>query len=335
MFLTKVKTVTAVLVVTAASLAALGRGVATTRMVAAPQTKEERGDRAVPGRAELPDKQSQKEGPRGGGPNHLLGFDDGTDVSVILERQPEDYIVIFDNALDVVEDFFEVASANRYDGRIETQPQPEKSAASSPARRRAIVCIMPEDSGGYRVHVQIRREAKITTSGFDEKIARPVIKETEWKFIGRDTELEQTILKRLIEQYRKEKSRELRTRKKGEEQLKHEDARKPQHGIMLKNVQLDRVEPNRTICVTMLNHHATFVVNLPVARDAKIKVKGGNTFAALKIGRRLSLRLKVVDDQLVVTEIQQEVLPLPLPSPPEAGEKTKGGRSLASPRTIP
>jgi RNA polymerase sigma factor (sigma-70 family) len=305
MFLSKLKTATAVAVVTVASLAALGGGVATTHMVAAPQTKEERGDRAVPGRAELPDKQNQKEGPRGGGPNHLLGFDDGTDVSVILERVPEDYNVIFDNALDVVEDFFEVAYANRYDGLIKTQTQPEKSAASSPARRRAIVCITVEDSGGYRVHVQIRREAKITTSGFDNKISRPVT-EKDWKFIGRDIEIEQAMLKRLIEQYRKEKSSELRTRKKGEEQVKHEDAGKPQNGIMLRNVQLDRVEPNRTICVTKLNNHATFVVNLPVARDAKIKVKGGNTFAALKIGRRLSLRLKVVDDQLVVTEIRQE-----------------------------
>ncbi len=66
------------------------------------------------------------------------------------------------------------------------------------------------------------------------------------------------------------------------------------------------MDPNRTIRVTTLNNHATALISLPVARDAKIAVKGGNSFAALKIGRRLSLRLKIVDDQLVVTEIRQE-----------------------------
>ncbi|HEY7424040.1 MAG TPA: sigma-70 family RNA polymerase sigma factor [Gemmataceae bacterium] len=56
MFLTKLKTATAVVVVTVASLTVLGGGLATTSMMAAPRTKEEKGDQVVPGRAKAEEK---------------------------------------------------------------------------------------------------------------------------------------------------------------------------------------------------------------------------------------------------------------------------------------
>jgi hypothetical protein len=238
------------------------------------------------------------------------------DAQVKLERKPEDYDAIFQNALDVVDDLFEIAYANRYDGRIETANRPEKATESPPVRQRAIVQITGDDDGGFLVRIQVRREAaEVMAARFDNKPPR-LVRETDWKFIGRDIELEQVMLKRLVEKNRKEKSRALQTRKKDGEQREHEATeREPQHGLSLRSVQLNVVNPDRTISVTTLNKHATIYI-LPVAQDAKIKVKGGNTFAALKIGRRLSLRLKVVDDQLVVTEIRQEGSSAPSLSPP-------------------
>jgi RNA polymerase sigma factor (sigma-70 family) len=64
MFLTKLKTATAILVVTAASVAALGGGVATTGTTAAPRNQ-----------------QGKKEKPRGDAPIHLVGFADAGTVA--------------------------------------------------------------------------------------------------------------------------------------------------------------------------------------------------------------------------------------------------------------
>lgn len=40
-------------------------------------------------------------------------------------------------------------------------------------------------------------------------------------------------------------------------------------------------------------------------RNAKIKVKGGSTFAHVKIGIRVNLELRMRENQLFVTEIRQ------------------------------
>ena len=58
---------------------------------------------------------------------------------VKLGQKPEDYNPIFDNVLDVVNDYFEVHYANRWDGRIETYPLFEKPhlPPRSPYRRPA------------------------------------------------------------------------------------------------------------------------------------------------------------------------------------------------------
>lgn len=128
-----------------------------------------------------------------------------------LWRKHEDYNVLFDNALEVVSDFAEVVYANRYEGRIETANRLEKPAASPPVRRRACVQIIAEDDGGFRVHVQVRKDAKITTTRFDNKLSRPIREEADWKFIGRDSKPEQVLLRRLVELDRKEKSSEPRT----------------------------------------------------------------------------------------------------------------------------
>jgi RNA polymerase sigma factor (sigma-70 family) len=80
MMLTKLKTLTAILVVTAASLTILGGGLATTSTSAAPQARDEK-------HANPPAESSKKETPQAGDPVHLVGFvDSGT---VPQEDKPE------------------------------------------------------------------------------------------------------------------------------------------------------------------------------------------------------------------------------------------------------
>jgi len=119
----------------------------------------------------------------------------------------ERYKQVFDKVLEIVGEYFEIEDANRFDGRIQTVPRlgvPAKFLAidtlgeqSLPAgqerRRRASVQIVAADVGGYFVQVQVPVEAKkVSAAG----------KESGWSQIGRHTELEQVMLRRLAEQAR-------------------------------------------------------------------------------------------------------------------------------------
>jgi hypothetical protein len=71
-------------------------------------------------------------------------------------------------------------------------------------------------------------------------------------------------------------------------------------------VHLDAINAERKISIVTLSGGPTNVINLAVARHAKIKVKGGSRFTHLKIGMRLILELQVRDNELLVTAIRQE-----------------------------
>jgi hypothetical protein len=141
------------------------------------------------------------------------------------------YARVFEQVLDVVDDYFEILYSNRYDGRIETYPrispgleQPWKpgspdlgqrlEATLQTVRRRSLVLIHPADDGGYFVNVTVFKEledlarpirATAGAASFrsDNTVERqaevidPTVFETNWIPLGRDTHLEQVLLQRL------------------------------------------------------------------------------------------------------------------------------------------
>src|SRR5262249_40574839 len=107
-----------------------------------------------------------------------------------LGRAASDYGAIFEKALRVVGDYFEVDYANRFEGRIETFPtarslRPAMQPGNTPSvRRKAIVSITPADVGGFFIEVLVLKYKPTRTIG-------------TWRPAGRDNELERTILRRL------------------------------------------------------------------------------------------------------------------------------------------
>jgi hypothetical protein len=153
------------------------------------------------------------------------------DNPVFVPEGPPAYGLVFERVLDVVDDYFEIAYANRYDGRIETFPrispgleQPWKAgspdcyqrleATLQTLRRRADVLIRPADDGGFFVQVTVFKELEDlpkpirATSGAaafrsDNSVERqfevidPTVFESNWIPLGRDAELESLILQRI------------------------------------------------------------------------------------------------------------------------------------------
>ena len=91
------------------------------------------------------------------------------------EPKPFAYAEEFEKILDVLDDYFVIAYANRYDGRIETHPliapgfeQPWKPGSPDPGERllatlqtiryRCIVLIRAAEPGGYLVQVTVLKE---------------------------------------------------------------------------------------------------------------------------------------------------------------------------------
>jgi hypothetical protein len=138
---------------------------------------------------------------------------------------------VFEKVLDVLDDYFEIAYANRYDGRIETFPsiapgieQPWKPGSPDCSQRllaffqtirhRAIVIITTADDGGYFIDVKVLKEEedlpnpirytagsasfRITpTVQRQFEVVEPEFYEPNWIPIGRDFKLEQVILERI------------------------------------------------------------------------------------------------------------------------------------------
>ncbi len=150
---------------------------------------------------------------------------------VFVPLGPPSYAGVFEKVLDVVDDYFEIALANRYDGRIETFPrtapgleQPFKPgspdfeqrllATLQSVRHRAIVLIKPADDGGFWVDVKVFKEledlprpvrssAGAASFRGDNSVERQddvidaTVFESNWVPLGRNGPLEQVILERI------------------------------------------------------------------------------------------------------------------------------------------
>jgi hypothetical protein len=160
-----------------------------------------------------------------------------SDPAVVVENPvwlppgPGAYGQVFEKAIDIIDDYFEIAYANRYDGRIETFPRVSPGyeqfwkpgtpdsyqrllSTLQSIRHRGAVLIQPAKDGGFFVQVTIFREledlprpvrATAGTAAFrsDNTVERqfevidPGTLEANWIPMGRNTELEQLILQRL------------------------------------------------------------------------------------------------------------------------------------------
>ncbi len=174
-------------------------------------------------------------GPRLANPVLFPGAATGVENPVLLapsDPSPVTYAEIFETTLDVLDDYFNIAYSNRYDGRIETFPTTapgivqfwrrgspdlyERLLASwQTIRYRAQVQIQAAPSGGYLVNVQVFKEledlrprpiravagnasflsANTVERQFD--VIDPVVQDTTWIPRGREIALEQEILSRL------------------------------------------------------------------------------------------------------------------------------------------
>lgn len=144
---------------------------------------------------------------------------------------PDSYALVYEKVLDVLTEYFEIAYANRYDGRLETHPriapgleQPWKPgspnfrerllATLQTMRHRAFVLIQLADDGGFFVQVVVYREledlakplrAAAGGTGFrgDTTVERqyevidPAVYDSNWIPQGRDHYLEKAILEKI------------------------------------------------------------------------------------------------------------------------------------------
>jgi hypothetical protein len=144
---------------------------------------------------------------------------------------PSSYAQVFEKTIDIIDDFFEIAYASRYEGRIETFPatapgleQPWKPGSPDFAQRllatlqsirhRAVVTISTADDGGYFIDVKVFKELEDLPSPFrytagtasfrmNSTVERqfdvidPTIYDYNWIPIGRDLKLEQVLLSKL------------------------------------------------------------------------------------------------------------------------------------------
>jgi hypothetical protein len=144
---------------------------------------------------------------------------------------PQSYASVFEKTIDIIDEYFEIAYANRYDGTIRTFPRISPGLeqlwkAGSPdfdqrleatlqtIRHRADVLISPADDGGYFVSVTVYKEledlpkpvrqtAGAASFRSDNTVERqfevidPTVFESNWIPLGRDIPLEQEILQQI------------------------------------------------------------------------------------------------------------------------------------------
>lgn len=94
---------------------------------------------------------------------------------VFIPLGPKSYGKVFEKTLDVLDEYFEIAYANRYDGRIETHPRIAPGleqllkpgspdlyqrwlASCQTIRHRCMVMIQAADDGGFFVQVTVFKE---------------------------------------------------------------------------------------------------------------------------------------------------------------------------------
>lgn len=149
---------------------------------------------------------------------------------------PTAYAVVFEAVLDALDDYFEIAFANRYDGTIRTHPkiapgleQPWKPGSPNAQERllatlqtiryRGDVTIQPGSQTGYLVSVVVFKEvedlyrpirATAGSAAFrsDNSVDRqfevvdPSVLDQNWVPLGRECHLEQMILQRINQKVR-------------------------------------------------------------------------------------------------------------------------------------
>jgi hypothetical protein len=150
---------------------------------------------------------------------------------VFLPQGPASYNIVFGKVLDTVSDYFEIAYANRQEGRIESFPriapglaEPWKPgspdlyqrtlATFQTIRLRAVVLLSAAADGGYFVDVKIYKELedidkpiRATAGAASFRTLNTVERQFEvidatafdpvWIPVGRDTKLEQLMLERI------------------------------------------------------------------------------------------------------------------------------------------
>jgi hypothetical protein len=155
------------------------------------------------------------------------------DNPIYVPQGPLSYAKLFDKVLDIVDDFWEVAYPNRYEGRIETFPsiapgleQPWKPGSPDfyqrlyayfqTVRHRCIVLITTADDGGYFIDVKVLKELEDlpmplrATAGMASfrnpstverqfEVIEPGVYEMNWIPIGRDYKLEQVLLQKIAQ----------------------------------------------------------------------------------------------------------------------------------------
>jgi hypothetical protein len=155
------------------------------------------------------------------------------DNPLYVPQGPLSYAKLFDKVLDIVDDFWEVAYPNRYEGRIETFPaiapgleQPWKPGSPDfyqrllayfqTIRHRCIVLITTADDGGYFIEVKVLKELEDlpmpirATAGMASfrnpstverqfEVIEPGVYELNWIPIGRDYKLEQVLLQKIAQ----------------------------------------------------------------------------------------------------------------------------------------
>ena len=139
--------------------------------------------------------------------------------------------VVWEDAIDVITRYFEIAYENRYDGRIETKPLASATllepwrhdavdfderleATLQTIRRRGFFLIQPAPTGGFQITVEIYKEMEYTGAQtftsfgraglvssieptVESIVSSPVPPARGWISLGRDTKLEAKIAEEL------------------------------------------------------------------------------------------------------------------------------------------
>jgi hypothetical protein len=150
---------------------------------------------------------------------------------VYVPLGPASYGAVFERVLSVLGDYFVIATANRYEGRITTHPRTAPGfeqifKAGSPdsyerglatlqsIRQYAVVKIAAADDGGFWVDVKVFKELEDvptpiraitgaaifqgdTTLERQYEVIDPTVTASNWIPIGQDESLEQAILQRI------------------------------------------------------------------------------------------------------------------------------------------
>ena len=153
------------------------------------------------------------------------------DSPLWVPERPEAYALVFDRTYSVLDEYFDIAYANRFAGEIQTEPlvtagyldlprlgsydhYEQTEATLQSVRRRAEVLITPAESGGYYISLKVYKEledlprphrasAGAAVLRYEHPIERqvdpapPLAPSKGWIPFGRDRALEREILSRL------------------------------------------------------------------------------------------------------------------------------------------